>query len=314
MAYAAAGMSLLTGFSSPRYRTLDSQQSRSAGIAGYQLLGDAFHAPTSDADWNSGKNENLKSQAPGMGATQTLVEHAALADPRHEAEAATHRAQSQIHGTQGRMATGQKSIAADHHQNLERLDQQTNAGVAEMRQLKAEHFRSAIAAAANNTPSAAEWSYNILGGSLYDTAKTIEAVGSAGSEAVTQFTGSFQEALSTGADYWDALKFAASQSSSGFEQASQIWADHRVNEVADKLTPSQQAYYRAAMFEAFAGIAIGGEDNGSLGQAKQRLLEEEGDTDGNNIAKLLRSAAGQNRKDLIDQIGNFNRARGRFND
>jgi conjugal transfer mating pair stabilization protein TraG len=68
------------------------------------------------------------------------------------------------------------------------------------------------------------------------------------------------------------------------------------------------------MFEAFAGIAVGGEDNGSLGQAKQKLLEEEGDIDGNNIANLLRSAAGQNRKDLIDQIGNFNRARGRVND
>jgi conjugal transfer mating pair stabilization protein TraG len=313
-AYAAAGMSLLTGFSSPRYRTLDSQQSRSAEVAGYQLLGDAFHAPTSDTDWNSGKNEHLKSQAPGMGAAQTRVELADLADPRHEAEAATHRAQNQIHTTLGRMATGQKSIAADHHQNLERLNQQTNTGVAGMRQLKAEHFRNAIATAANNTPSAAEWSYNTLGGSLYDTAKTIEAVGAASSEAIHQFTGSFQEALSTGADYWNALKFAASESSSGFEQASQIWADHRVNEVADKLTPSQQAYYRAAMFEAFAGIAVGSEDNGSLGQAKQKLLEEEGDINGNNIAKLLRSAAGQNRNDLIDQIGNFNRARGRIND
>jgi conjugal transfer mating pair stabilization protein TraG len=68
------------------------------------------------------------------------------------------------------------------------------------------------------------------------------------------------------------------------------------------------------MFEAFAGIAVGSEDFGRLGQAKQWLLEEEGDTDGNNIAKLLRSAAGQNRNDLIDQIGNFNRARGRVND
>jgi conjugal transfer mating pair stabilization protein TraG len=65
------------------------------------------------------------------------------------------------------------------------------------------------------------------------------------------------------------------------------------------------------MFEAFAGIAVGGDYSGSLGVARQRLLDEEGDVDGDNIAKLLRSAAGQNRPDLIDQIGNFNRARGR---
>ena len=60
-----------------------------------------------------------------------------------------------------------------------------------------------------------------------------------------------------------------------------------MNEVAEKLTPSQQAYYRAAMYEDFAMIAVDGEDNGRLGQAKQRLLAEEGETDGNNIAKLL---------------------------
>ena len=96
-------------------------------------------------------------------------------------------------------------------------------------------------------------------------------------------------------------------------QATQAWADQRVNEVADKLTPNQQAYYRAAMYESFAGIAVGGEYTGTLSDAKQQLIDEEGSTEGNNIATLLRSAAGQNRMDLINQIGNFNRARGRVN-
>ena len=79
-----------------------------------------------------------------------------------------------------------------------------------------------------------------------------------------------------------------------------------------ELTPNQQAYYHAAMFEAFAGIAVVGDYGGSMGEARQRLLAEEGDAEGNNIAKLLRSAVGQNRGDLIDQIGNFNRAQGRI--
>ena len=176
-AYAAAGMSLLTGFSSPSYRTLDNQQSRSAEIAGYQLLGDAFHAPTADASWNPDKNESLKTQAPAMGSVQSIVEHANLVDPRQEAEGATHRAQSQINRTHGRMATGEKAIEADHAQNLKAIDQHSSEGFAEMGQIKAEHFRAAIASAANSTPSAAEFSYNMLGGSIYNTAKNIEAVG-----------------------------------------------------------------------------------------------------------------------------------------
>jgi conjugal transfer mating pair stabilization protein TraG len=311
-AYAAAGMSLLTGFSSPSYRTLDSQQSRSAEIAGYQLLGDAFHAPTTDPSWNPGKNESIKTLAPEIGTVQSVVENANLVNPRQEAEGATYRVHNQINRTRGRIASGEESIEANHTQSLKAIDQHSSEGFAEMRQIKAEHFRSAIASAANNTPSAAEFSYNMLGGSIYNTAKDIEAAGAAGSLVVKQFTDSFKEARSKGENYWESLKFAASQSYPGFTEATNTWADQRVNAVADRLTPTQQAYYRAAMFEAFAGIAIAGDNNGNMGAAKQRLLAEEGETDGNNIAKLLRSAAGQNRGDLIDQIGNFNRAQGRI--
>jgi conjugal transfer mating pair stabilization protein TraG len=67
------------------------------------------------------------------------------------------------------------------------------------------------------------------------------------------------------------------------------------------------------MFEAFAGISVGGRYSGNLAAAKQQLIKEEGDIDGNNISKLLMSAAGQNRMDLIDQISSFNRARGLIN-
>jgi len=311
-AYAAAGMSLLTGFSSPSYRNLDSQQSRSAEMAGYQLLGDTFDAPTADANWNSGNNEGLKTQSPEIGTVQSTVEQARLTDPRHEAETATQKAQGKISSTRGQMAAGEKAIASYHDQNLKSLAQEAKGGFAEMGQIKAEHFRSAIASAANNTPSAAEWSYNTLGGSIYNTAKDIEAVGAAGSEYVKQFTGNFREALDKGDDYGDALKFAATQSYPGFVQASQTWADQRLNEVADKLTPNQQAFYRAAMYENFAMITVNGDENDRLGQAKRHLLAEEGETDGNNIAKLLNSAAKQNRNDLIDQVGNFNRTRGRI--
>jgi conjugal transfer mating pair stabilization protein TraG len=174
------------------------------------------------------------------------------------------------------MATGEKSIEADHAQNLKTIDQHSSEGFAEMGQIKAEHFRATIASAANSTPSAAEFSYNMLGGSIYNTAKDIEAAGAAGSVVVKQFTGSFKEARSKGENYWESLKFAASQSYPGFTEATNTWADQRVNEVADKLTPSQQAYYRAAMFEAFAGIAIAGDNNGNMGEAKLRLLAEEG--------------------------------------
>ncbi|CAD6879296.1 IncF plasmid conjugative transfer protein TraG [Methylomonas albis] len=86
-----------------------------------------------------------------------------------------------------------------------------------------------------------------------------------------------------------------------------------MTEVAERITPCQQAYYRAAMFEAFAGFDVAGSSQGALDGLKQRLIDEEGEQEGNNIAKLLISAVGQNRADLVNQIGNYNRALGRIN-
>jgi len=312
-AYAAAGMSLLTGFSSPSYRTLDDQQSQQAQISGYQLLGDAFNAPQADQTLNASQNESLKTNALETGKVQASVEQANLKDPRAETESLNQRAQGQIRSATGKVAGGEARVGAQHDRNLAEREQNSKEGFGQLANIKAEHFRQSIAAAANETPSVAEASYNFLGGSLYNTAKTLEAVGMVGKEHINQFVAYARTAYENGENVWDAVKSAASQSYPGFTEVSQIWADQRVNEVADKLTPNQQAYYKAAMFEAFSGIAVGGDDNGSMGAAKQRLLNEEDPVDVDNVAKLLRQAAGQNRPDLIDQIGNLNRARGRIN-
>jgi conjugal transfer mating pair stabilization protein TraG len=312
-AYAAAGMSLLTGFSSPSYRTLDDQKSHQAHISGYQLLGDAFNAPHADQSWDASQNESLKTNAPETGKVQTTVEQAQLKDPRAETESLNQRAQAQIGSATGKIAGGEARVEAQYDRNLAEREQNSKEGFGQLANVKAEHFRQSIAAAADDTPSAAEASYNFLGGSLYNTAKNIEASGSAGSQYVKQFNEGYEVARSKGSDMWESVKFAASQSYPGFMEATRAWADHRVNEVADRLTPNQQAYYRAALFEAFAGIDVGGTQIGVLDKLKQQMIDEDGSVEGNNIAKLLLSAAGQNRMDLVNQIGNYNRALGRVN-
>jgi len=166
---------------------------------------------------------------------------------------------------------------------------------------------------ANETPSAAEATYDYLGGSIYNTAKNIEAAGVAGNEYVKQFNEHYEEARAKDYGIWDSIKSAASSSYPGFKQVTNAWVDQRMTEVAKNLTSSQQAYYRAAMFEAFAGFDVAGSNQGALDELKQRLIDEEGEQEGNNIAKLLISAVGQNRADLVNQIGNYNRALGRIN-
>jgi conjugal transfer mating pair stabilization protein TraG len=102
----------------------------------------------------------------------------------------------------------------------------------------------------------AEALYNFLGGSLYNAAKNIEAIGTAGNTGIQEFVAKAKEARTNGADIWESIQYGASNCYSGFMDATRSWANQRVNSVADKLTPAQQAYYRALMFEAFAGIAV----------------------------------------------------------
>jgi conjugal transfer mating pair stabilization protein TraG len=312
-AYAAAGMSLLTGFSSPSYRTLDDQQSHQAQISGYQLLGDAFNAPQADQTLNASQNESLKANAPDTGKVQTSVEQAQLKDPRAETESLNQRARAQIGSATGKIAGGEARVEAHHDRNLAEREQNSREGFGQLANVKAEHFRQSIAAAANETPSAAEATYNYLGGSIYNTAKNIEAAGVAGNEYVKQFNEHYEEARAKNVGIWDSIKSAASFSYPGFKQVTDSWVDQRMTEVTESLTPSQQAYYRAAMFEAFAGFDVAGSNQGALDGLKQRLIDEEGEQNGNNIAKLLISAVGQNRADLVNQIGNYNRALGRIN-
>jgi conjugal transfer mating pair stabilization protein TraG len=312
-AYAAAGMSLLTGFSSPSYRILDDQQSYQAQISGYQLLGDAFNAPQVDQSWNASRNESLKVNAPEMGKVQASVEQTYPKDPRTETESLNQRAQAKISSVTREIVDGEARVEAGHARNLVEREQNSREGFGQLANVKADHFRQSIAAAANQTPSVAEASFDYIGGGIYNAAKDLEAMGTVGSQHIREFAGFVQQGQVKGMSIWDSIKYASNQSYSGFKEASQIWADQRVNEVADKLTPTQQTYYRAAIFQAFAGIAFTGEYGGALGIARSQLIEEEGSVEGDDIAKLLKSAAGQGRMDLIDQIGNYNRARGLIN-
>jgi thiol:disulfide interchange protein len=46
---------------------------------------------------------------------------------------------------------------------------------------------------------------------------------------------------------------------------------------------------------------------------QDKVIIEDGDKVGSDIAKLLIQAAGQNRMDLVNQVGNYNRSMGRIN-
>ncbi|MBP1151353.1 MULTISPECIES: conjugal transfer protein TraG N-terminal domain-containing protein [unclassified Methylocaldum] len=333
-AYAAAGLSLLTGFSAPHFRSLDAEETRKAELAGYQLLGDVWHAPSPGNDLNAGRNANLRDAAPAFGEVQSQVEQVNLYDPRGDTAGIEDRVQSRIRQEHGRVASGEASVNSAYHDNLDVLRRESNEARRDIHGKKADHFRAEIARAANDS-SLAEFAYDYLGGALYSIGQSLSAVGAGGKNLGglgEDLKRTYEHALADGKNPAEAgieaLAGLPQSAAARFRAGVNQWVDERVAEVADRLTPAQQDYYRAAIFETFAGLPWAKADLGTdmivginrlliesmpssevFRNAERGLLQENPET-GEDIAQLLRQAATQHRPDLIDLVGNYNRATG----
>lgn len=334
-AYAAAGMSLLTGFSAPHFRSLDTEEATRAKIAGYQLLGDVWNAPAPDNEMNASRNAHIRDIAPTFGNVRSHVEQANIYDPRGDTAGIEDRVQSRIRQEHARVAGGEAAVKGAYHDSRATLRRESDEALRDIQARKADYFRGAIARAANDS-SPAEFAYDYVGGALYSIGQSLSAVstGVTNLEGVrNDFKETYERALRDGKNPAEAgieaLENLPEISADRFKAGIDRWVDERVAEVADRLTPAQQDYYRASLYETFAGLPWSelsgpgwmanqisqllslGTDTGhpTLSEAEQQLLEESGDM-GPNIAKLLRQTATQYRPDLIDLIGNYNRATG----
>jgi conjugal transfer mating pair stabilization protein TraG len=307
-AFAAAGMSLLAGYSSPLFRRLDEHEARLAEAAGYQLLGDAWNAPTL-AHQQPDRNANLTTHSPEFGTVQSLADRAVFHNPRNDTAGLDGRVTGSIQAANGRVAGGEHMVNSAYQTGLGQVHGVADQEFAGMHAEKAEHLRAEISNAANSQKSAAELEYDVVGGSIYNVARNISGIGASAAGAVKTFIDEFDAARGNGLSLGRAFQSALNAAPEGGQKALDAWADQRVAETGSRLTPTQQAYYRAAMFESFAGASMVGEYNPYFGRSSQlheQLLNEHGNTVGGDIANLLRRAAGQNRVDLINLIGSYN--------
>jgi conjugal transfer mating pair stabilization protein TraG len=303
-AYAAAGMSLLAGYSSPIYRQLDQHETRLAEAAGYQLLGDAWNAPKPDGQ-SPAKNAGLRGQAHEFGDVRSKAGETAFHDPRNEAGGLGEQVIGRIQKAENRVDDGGGSVNAAYQKGLGVVEGASDNGFDAMHSDKVVHFRDQISKAANSQPSAAEFEYDAVGGAIYNTAQNISMIGASGYGSVKSFIDEFDASRIHGKSLGDSLISAMIAVPEGGMKAAESWADQRVAESGNRLTPTQQAYYRASMFESFAGASVVGDYNPFLGQSSElseRLRKEHGDQLGTEIASLLRRAAGQNRPDIAKLI------------
>jgi conjugal transfer mating pair stabilization protein TraG len=305
-AYAAAGMSLLVGYSSPLYRQLDEHDTKLAKAEGFQLLGDAFDAPRSiqSPDAYAG----LVSQAPELGAVQSKINHTGFNDPRDDAQGLHVRAGNRIHATGESVSTGEHRVHEARQVGLRQLNGAADEGFGNMDADKSGYFLAEIRRAAHGPQSAAEIQYDLLGGAVYTTAKAMGISKEYASGSFSGFVKAFESARSDGKSMGEAFISALDTVPEDGKKAVRLWVDQQVEKMQGRLTPTQLAFYRESIFESFAGVSIYGSYGGDSGPIRQQLLKEHGSEVGADIAELLKQAASQNRGDLAGLVGQYSQA------
>ncbi|MCQ8183506.1 conjugal transfer protein TraG N-terminal domain-containing protein [Methylomonas sp. SURF-1] len=309
-AYAAAGMSLLTGHSPARFRSMNPSESQQAKTAGFELLRDSFAAKTGEiADPN--KNAGLRADAPKHGQARAEFDRASVVDPRAAAGNLPHQVNARMSEIGRAVGAGEAKVSEFHDTEKNELTAGTRSEFAEMAGTKADYFAKEINHLARGEKSAGEMNYDGVAGALYSTRLQLESLGNEAYGIAGPFYDAMSKHLAEGDGYADAAQKAFSEAGEGGKKAVEAWRNTKGNEVANQLTPAQLEYYKAALTETGMGIRpadFGFGDGAGTAIAREKLVTEHGEGIGGDIAELLNRAATQNRPDLVRSIGNYNNA------
>lgn len=308
-AYAAAGVALLTGHSSPIYRQLNDQERSHARMTGYQLLANAWDSTPPDMNRQPEDYADLGSQSHEFGqvraATHSSLENHSVSPPFNELN---ERVTNQIDTLQANVAGGDQAVQQAHGENQVLIANESNRAVDGMTYRRAQYFQQQIHRAAHSG-SLAEFNYDKVGGSIYDTANKLEGVGQYATGALAPFINEYEKFVNEGKPAGRALADAFQAVPDSGRVAFNAWLNQEVKDASrhHQLTDLQQGYYKAALTEAFAGHLPAGSSHGATGAIGQQLKTAHGEELGEDISQLLRRAATQNRPDLLDLIGNYNK-------
>jgi conjugal transfer mating pair stabilization protein TraG len=296
--YAAAGVSLLTGYSSAAYRHLDSDDARLAENLGHVVLGEAFRAPYPSDSAHSASNAHIQSEAPSFDSVRATVESTSFGDPVHATQGLSGTVTAEIGARSRSLEEGYGHIQMNHDAYQNDVHSAYASGQNDLHEEATSYYGHKIHQLASETPSLAERNYDLISGSIINTASHISRLGTA---SVDGFITSYERSIAGGNGPGASLMTAVE---SAPEEAKLIvgrWADDQVALTQDKLTIPQRAFYK----EQLTGILMMSDinDNEAL-----KILSSEGPERSTEIATVIKRAASQNRPDLLEVLGQYNRS------
>lgn len=213
-AYAAAGMSLLTGHSPARFRNMNRAEAGQAKASGFELLGDAFAAKTGQmADPH--KNAGLRTETPAYGSAQAQFDRAGVADPRGAAGNLPGHVNARMGEIGREVSAGDAKVGDFHNKETRELNAGTQFEFSEMAGAKADYFAQEIAHLARGEKSVGEMNYDFAAGTLYSARLSIETLGGQAYGVASTFFDAMSGHLAQGDGYAAAAQKAFNEAGEG---------------------------------------------------------------------------------------------------
>ena len=302
--YAAAGASLLTGYSSAAYRHLSPEDAQLAENLGHLVLGEAFRAPYPSDAAHASSNAMLQSEAPSFDGVRSTVASTSFGDPMHATQGLAGRVTAEIGERSGHLAEGTYHIMMNHDAYHNDVRAEHGSSLSKLHDSQSEYYGKKIHEAASETQSMAEFNYDKIGGFVHGAGAQILRWGNA---SVDGFMKSYDEAIASGKSAGDAMLSAAADAPQAASYIVERWANDEVELAAHDLTPSQQDFYRQQLM-----VVLPGTENTyqKISDDQLKTLSNSGDERSAEIASLIHRAASQNRPDLLNLIGRYNKSSG----
>ena len=297
--YAAAGASLLTGYSSASYRHLTSDDTRLAESLGHIVLGEAFRAPYPGSAMVPDSHAGIRSEAPAWGGVQRAIHDTHLEEP--VTRGLQGKVTAEIGEHQESLSQSPSEISSNHETYRNHVHEVATSLGGSLQSEKTDYFLEKIHDAAHDPNSVAEANYDLVGGGIYSTGEyLLEKIPS----SVSGFMNAFDHARGQRMGYGEALIEASRKAPEEANKIMSHWIESKVAATGDNLTPEQRNYYREHLFSTIPGM----EGTTQEESAQITSLYPTQPKAANEIASLLRRASSQNRPDLIELIGNLNRS------
>jgi conjugal transfer mating pair stabilization protein TraG len=221
----------------------------------------------------------------------------------HATQGLSGRVTAEIGERSGYVADGTSTIMMNHDAYQNDVRNEHSSSLNSLHHEQSEHYGQKIHEAASETQSIAEMNYDKIGGFIYGAATEVSRWGEA---SVDGFIKTYDEGVATGKSSGSAMMNAIKRFPHEASIIVEHWANDQVELASMKLTPGQQQFYKSQLM----GVIPGSEGSSEkIPNAMLETLSNEGSERSSEIASLIHRAASQNRPDLLELIGRYNKSR-----